>query len=216
MTTPVDAGQDLSAAVAAGGTVRLGPGVHAGPLVIGASIVLQGEPGAVIDADGRGPVVLVGVDDLVVRIEAVELRGGHAEAGAGVAVLAYSDVTLHGCTVRANRARGSGGTGMGAGLYAVRGSVSLEGCTFERNVARTGSDIVAGGVAEVRVMGGTFSGDIAAREGATLLVEGARIAGTLHARGTTTRAPTVRVRGCTVRGGVVNDPSLPAVLSEDE
>jgi nitrous oxidase accessory protein NosD len=212
----VEAGQDLSAAVASGGTVVLAAGVHAGPLVFGASVTLQGEPGAVIDADGRGPCLLVGSDDLTVRIEGVELRAGHAEAGGGLTVLAYSDVTLVGCTLRGNTARGSGGTGLGGGVYAVRGNVLLDTCTFERNVARTGSDLVASGLAEVRVRGGSFSGDLAAREGATLLLEDARIAGSVHARGTTTRAPTVRLRGCTVRGGVVNDPSLPAVVSEDE
>lgn len=215
----VKAGEPLARAVAAGGTIVLGPGVHEGPLVIGASVVLTGEPGAIIDGGGRGPVVLIGADDVAVVLEGLELRGGHAEAGGGVAVVGYADVTLRGCTVRHNRARGRASgpsSGLGGGVYAARGAVRLEGCTFSDNAAGAGSDVCATGVAEVRVRQGSFAGDLAAREGATLLIEDARVLGRVDARGTTTRAPTVRLRGADVRGSVVNDPSLPAVLTEDE
>ncbi len=215
-TVHVKAGEPLARAVAAGGTVVLGPGTHEGPLVLGASVVIKGEPGAVIDAGRRGPVVLVSADDIDVMLEGVELHGGQAEAGGGVAVVGYANVTLRGCSVRDNHARGSGGAGLGGGLYAARGTVLLEGCSFSRNAARAGSDVCATGVAEVRVRQGAYAGDLAAREGATLLVEDARVDGRVDARGTTTRAPTVRLRGADVRGGVVNDPSLPAVLTEDE
>jgi nitrous oxidase accessory protein len=56
-----------------GDVLRLGPGRHAGPLVIDRPLALLGEPGAVIVGPGEGSVVTVTADD--VRIEGLEITG---------------------------------------------------------------------------------------------------------------------------------------------
>ncbi|MDP2306788.1 MAG: hypothetical protein Q8P18_12260 [Pseudomonadota bacterium] len=210
-TARVEAGQPLAEALAAGGIVCLGPGVHAGPLAPTVSVTLRGEAGAVLDAKGGGSVVAVDGDDLVVRIEALTLRGGSAEAGGGVSLTAYSEVVLANCIVEDNTARAlGGGKGGGGGVYANRGTLRVEGGTFRRNHASIGSDLFVTGVAEVFVTGGHLGGDVAAREGAKVSMEGVKVDGVLDVRGTTTRAPTVTLEGGHLRGGVKNDPALPA------
>jgi hypothetical protein len=214
-TARIEAGQPLAEALAAGGVVCLGPGVHAGPLAPTVSVTLRGEAGAVIDAKGKGPVVAVQDDDLVVRIEALTLRGGAGEAGGGVSLTAYSEVVLVDCTVEDNAARAlgagkGGGKSGGGGVYANRGTVRVQGGEFRRNRASIGSDLFVTGVAELFVVGGHLGGDVAAREGAKVAMEGVKADGVLDVRGTTTRAPTVSVKGGHLRGGVKNDPALPA------
>ncbi len=218
-TARIEAGQPLEEALAAGGVVCLGPGVHAGPLVVTVSVTLRGEAGAVLDAQGRGSVVAVQDDDLVVRIETLTLRGGRGEAGGGVSLSGYSEVVLVGCTVEENGGKALGGSGGGArpvggggggGAYASRGTLRVEDSTFRGNRAAVGSDLFVTGVAEVRVRGGHLGGDVAAREGAHVSLEGVQVDGALDARGTTTRAPTVSVKGGRLRGGVKNDKALPA------
>ncbi len=212
-TARVEAGQPLADALAAGGVVCLGPGVHAGPLVLTTSVTLRGEAGAVLDANGGGSVLRVENDDLVVRVEALTLRGGSDEAGGGLALTGYSDVVLAGCTVEGNRAKGRGDTsGGGGGVYANRGTLRVEGGTFRGNRAPFGSDLFVTGVAEVTVLGGALGGDVVAREGARVVLDGVAVEGAVDARGTTTRAPEVRVKGGNVRGGINNDTRLPAKI----
>ncbi len=58
-------------------TVRLAPGVHRGPVVVARPLALVGEPGAVIEGDGRGSVVRVRAPD--VRIAGLVIRGGGSD-----------------------------------------------------------------------------------------------------------------------------------------
>ena len=207
----IEAGQPLAEALAAGGVVCLGPGVHAGPLVLKTSVTLRGEVGAVLDGGGTGSVLRVEDDDLVVRVEALTLRGGSAESGGGLALTGYSDVLLLQCVVEGNRARGLGDSaGGGGGVYATRGTIRIEGGMFRTNRAAFGSDLFVTGVAEAIVTNTPLAGDVVAREGAHLTLNAVNVGGAVQARGTTTRAPTVRVKGGTVKGGVQNDPRLPA------
>ena len=61
-------------AAAAGDTIVLGRGVHAGPLVLArVPLVLRGAPGAVVDAHGEGTAIAVGASGSVV--EDLEVRG---------------------------------------------------------------------------------------------------------------------------------------------
>lgn len=208
-TVRVEAGAPLAEAIANGGVVCLSSGVHRGPLVLTRSLTIRGDEGAVLDSGGAGTVVSVADDDLVVRIEGVTLRGGHAEAGGGLALTGYSDVVIAKCTFSGNRVP----VGGGGGVFASRGTLLVKDSAFVGNVGRIASDLLATGVAEVRVEGGEFQGDIGAREGARLSVDGASIGGQLDLRGTTSRAPVVSVTRSRIRGGVHNDADLPASLT---
>ena len=59
-------------AAQAGDVIRLGPGQHAGPLLIDKSLTLSGESGAVLQGDGQGSVVTVTAEDVI--IEGLEIR----------------------------------------------------------------------------------------------------------------------------------------------
>ncbi|AWK88682.1 nitrous oxide reductase family maturation protein NosD [Azospirillum thermophilum] len=55
------------AAAAAGDTLVLAPGTHAGGLAIDKPVTLAGQPGAVIDGGGRGSVLTINAPDVTVR-----------------------------------------------------------------------------------------------------------------------------------------------------
>jgi nitrous oxidase accessory protein len=59
--------QDAVDASSPGDVIRLGAGDHDGPVRIDRSIVLEGEPGAVLDGGGSGSVVSVLAPDVTVR-----------------------------------------------------------------------------------------------------------------------------------------------------
>lgn len=65
--------QPVLEAAAPGDTVRLGPGRHAGPVVIDRTLALVGAPGAILAGPGTGSVVTVTAPD--VRVEGLEIRG---------------------------------------------------------------------------------------------------------------------------------------------
>lgn len=65
--------QPLIDRAAPGSVLRLAAGRHAGPLHIGRPLALVGAPGARLEGDGRGSVVVVDAPD--VRIEGLELTG---------------------------------------------------------------------------------------------------------------------------------------------
>src|SRR5690606_15345764 len=73
LVQPGEALQPLLDAAAEGETVRLASGRHAGPIVIRGSIVLVGEPGALIEGNGKGSVVTIEAPGT--RIEGLEIRG---------------------------------------------------------------------------------------------------------------------------------------------
>ena len=80
-------------------TLRLGPGVHPGPLVISRPTVVLGAPGAVLQGDGRGTVLTILAPGSVVRELAVEGSGrdpDHYDAGVKVAA---DSVTLDHVTI---------------------------------------------------------------------------------------------------------------------
>ena len=61
------------AAAAPGDVLRLRPGTHDGPVKITRPLVLEGEPGAVVDARGKGRTIDVAAPDTVIR--GLALRG---------------------------------------------------------------------------------------------------------------------------------------------
>jgi nitrous oxidase accessory protein len=89
------------AAAAAGDTVLLGSGVHAGALRVERAIVLRGEPGAVVDGGGHATVVEIVAPGTV--IEDLEVRGsGHRPltVDSGIHVVTAEGVTLQRLVLR--------------------------------------------------------------------------------------------------------------------
>jgi nitrous oxidase accessory protein len=81
-------------------TVRLGPGVHPGPIVLSRPTVLVGTPGAVLQGNGRGTVLEVRARGCIVRGLVIEGSGrdpDHYDAGVRVAA---DSVTLEDLTIR--------------------------------------------------------------------------------------------------------------------
>lgn len=81
-------GSDLNMAIAGaapGDVLHLGPGIHAGPVLIDRPLTLTGDDGAVIDGGGTGSVITVTGQD--VTIAGLIIRGSgsdHAEIDAGI------------------------------------------------------------------------------------------------------------------------------------
>jgi hypothetical protein len=209
---PVPAGTPLQPLLDAGGDYALGEGTWQGPFVLTRSVTLRGEAGTVLDAGGRGPVLAIGDDDLEVRLVGLTLRNGHADGGAGLRLTGWSAVRMEGCAVLECSAPGN----TGGGVAALRGALELVGCSFLGNRAAAGSDLLATGVAEVRVSGGRFAGDVALREGARVVLDGVAVDGVVDVRATTTRAPHLRHSRCTLGGGLRNDVQHPGIIVEDE
>ncbi|MBM4391255.1 MAG: hypothetical protein FJ090_09045 [Deltaproteobacteria bacterium] len=210
-TVRVEAGAAIDPHLVEGAVVCLAPGVHAANLLIEASLTLRGEPGAVIDAGRAGPVLRVAGDQLVVKVEGLTLRGGAGDAGGGVRLTGWSELWLSNCRLEDNEAL-LGGGGIGGGAFAERGKLTLSDCAFSGNRARNGNDLMANGLASVEVNGGSFAGDVVLVDGVRATLSGARVHGRLTTRGTTTRAPSVTLRGTAVDGGIDNDANLPATL----
>lgn len=81
-------------------TLRLGPGVHDGPLVLTHRTVVLGAPGAVLRGDGQGTVLVVQARGSIIRGLVVENSGKNPDRyDAGVRVAADS-VTLEDLTIR--------------------------------------------------------------------------------------------------------------------
>ncbi len=211
-TVRVEAGEAVGPHLRAGAVVVLAPGVHAGGLVIGCSLTLRGEPGAVIDAERRGPGLVVAEDGLNVLVEGLTVRGGAGEAGGGLQLTGWSEVTLRRVTLEDNQATLSKG-GVGGGAFVLRGQLTAEDCTFRNNRAGVGNDLAVWGAARCVVRGGFFAGDVSCRDGAELTIVGAHVTGQLALCGTTTRTPVVVLKGARIDGGVANDVNLPATLS---
>lgn len=81
-------------------TVRLGPGVHSGPLVLTRRTVVLGAPGAVLRGDGRGTVLVVQARGSVVRGLAIENSGRDPDHYDAAVRVAADSVTLEDLTIR--------------------------------------------------------------------------------------------------------------------
>lgn len=83
-TVSLGPGEDLQAAIRAlpaGSTVDLAPGVYAGPLFVDRTLTLRAKPGAVVQGNGRGTVVIITANDVL--ISGLAVRGGGSDATQG-------------------------------------------------------------------------------------------------------------------------------------
>lgn len=201
MSVRVSTEDNLHRALAKGGEITLLAGVHTGSFEAATDVVITGEEGAVLDANGRGCVLLVQEDNLTVVVEGVTLRGGHAELGAGVCVVANSQVTLRKCRIEDNRPvqLRAGGVGVAAG------NVTLEQCELGE-----GDDIWVLAHGHLSLIHTKLPGQVAVVEGATATIEGSSV-GKLRLRGSPRATPTATV----IRSGIAevdNDEAMPGNL----
>lgn len=218
----VAAGAHLAAAIAsapAGARLCLAAGEHAGGVVIDKSVTLIGEAGAVLVGTGRGSNVRIDGDGLAVRIENIEVRGGTAEAGGGLALFGRSSVHIAGCTFRG----GNAGMVGGGGLYARAGLLHVEETTFDSNSGKQGGAIMADQAAKAEFKRCTFANNRSPFGGAVRVSEAAAVqfkackftgnrgddGSAVRISGTKSRKPQVQFEFCTVDvGSLVNGPEI--------
>lgn len=210
-SSKVPAGSTLAARAAEGGELRLDAGVHAAGLLLEADVRLVGQPGVVLDGGRRGPVLLVDADGLTISATDLTLTRGAGEAGGGLRLSGWSEVRLERCVLEDNEATLAGG-GPGGGVYLHRGTLHLADCIVRGNRAATATALCVSGAARAEVRGGTLDGDVLLSEAGELTLDSVHVTGKLVARGTSTRAPTLVLRGARIDGGVENDPNLPATV----
>jgi hypothetical protein len=185
-TVRVEPGQPLQAVLTEGAVVCLAPGVHQGGLRVEVSVDLLGEPGAVLDGGGRGPVVHVAANGVELRMRGLELRNGAAEFGSGMLVDAYAQVVLEDCGFSANAV----GQGRGAAIGMARGRLVAKGLR-----TAVDNDLFFDVLAEVALDSPAVQGGMHVRDGAKVAVKGGQLAGPLTVAGTTTRRPSLVLEG---------------------
>ena len=100
--TPADDVAGIVEAAKAGDVIELSPGVYHTHLIVRAAITLRGQPGAVIDAGGKGSGITVRMPEAVVENLTVQNYGANLyERDAGVRVTDGADqVTIRGMTLK--------------------------------------------------------------------------------------------------------------------
>lgn len=112
------------AAAKVGDRILLKTGVHAGPVVIARSLVLEGEPGAVVDGGGKGNVITITAAKVTVRGLIVRRSGASLnKMNAGI----FLTETAHEALVEGNRLEGNlfGVYLLGPNNAMVRGNVII-------------------------------------------------------------------------------------------
>ena len=222
-------GQALAAALAsapAAARLCLGPGVHAAGLTIERSVTLAAsDPSAAttLQGDGRGPVLRVDADGILLRLEGLTLENGSADAGGGLSVRGRGVVQVEDCTFRGNRAGMAGG----GGLYARSGSLSVERTRFHGNSGKQGGGVWLDQVVKADLSRCAFAENQSDRGGAMSISEGAvvdlracsatankaaQFAAALWVHGSKSRKPVVRLQVCDIEGALTNGPEIPGTI----
>lgn len=201
-------GAPLPLGAAPGGILVLAPGEHEGALFVEAALRVEGEghaagvaPTAVIHAHGRGAAVHAAGDDCTLQLVGLVVRGGRAELGAALCLDGAMRVEAEGCVFEAGRADQGGET-----VGGLRGALHLRGCRL------------AGGALLTGIVDATFEdcvveGDLLLREGAGLTVVGGEVRGHIDLRGSTTRAPSLKLSGG-AKAKVRNHSAQPGAVEE--
>ncbi len=210
----------------AGATVRVPAGAWPVQLVIDKAVTLVGEPGAVLDGGGRGPVVRIAAPRANVRLEKLTLRNGNAEAGGAVAFQEAKKLELVDCTFERNAAPAYGG----GGAFLAGESAELHRCRFVGNTGRQGAGLLVDQTCQLVVRDCLFAENVALTGGGAKVKEGAkalfigctfadnRVVGekstgaSLDMAGTMSRKPSVQLVNCIVAG---RDPAAANDLSND-
>lgn len=200
-TVEIAPGEDPTPHLTEGAVVCFKSGTHKVNLRVETSLQLRGEPGAILDGGGKGPVIHIAKDRITVGVHGLTLTDGYAELGSGLFVSGYARLTLKDLVFEGNRAGRGGGVGLGARV----GELKLSDCTFKGD-----DDVIITNIAKATLKDTTVEGEVTVLDGAKVSWTGGSF-GTLTIRGTTTRAPDVTLDG--VDGTVANDTNLPGTLT---
>lgn len=155
-----EAGFDLLAAIReaeAGVTIRVPAGVHRGPFVLDKPVVLEGEPGAILEGFGDGDVVKITAPHVAVRRVTVRKTGVSLDKENSGILVTADDATIENVTLedvlfgiyarRANRIVVRNNSVLGKEFDVTRrgDSVRLWYCNdglIEGNLVRRGRDVV--------------------------------------------------------------------------
>ncbi len=204
MTSPctlhVPVGSPLPVEYPDNAVICLASGRHSGHLFVERSVTLRGEPGAILDAGGRGSVIHVATDGTTVQIEQVTLTRGHSELGGGLRVDADSRVVLVGVTFENNRADA------GEALGLVRGEVRLHDCTV------TGS-VHVGGFAMLYTEASKLSGQTTLVDSAEMQVTDGTLADSVRLVGRPRQQPVLHIAGARVTT-IEQHPKFPGIVRQ--
>lgn len=198
-TVRLQPGDDVQAALTAGAVVCLAPGKHLGPLQIRVPVRLRGEPGAILSGEGQGSVIQILEHQITVHLTGLTLTDGYAETGSGLFLDGYAEVVMEDCTLEGNRE----GTGGGTGVYVGLGHLAARNTTFGPR-----DDLIITQIGRATLVDCTVKGSAQFTDGAEVEVRGGTIEGPLQVRGTTSRAPKLKLIG-TSAPKLVNDADLP-------
>jgi predicted outer membrane repeat protein len=211
----IGADEDLEQAVAgakAGAVLEI-EGSHMVQLVLKRSLTLKGGEGARLEGVGGSIIKAEGKGTKLV-LESLTLAGGDGELGGALLVHRDAQVTARRCRFDGNAASAKGGA-----IYVGSGELVAEDCAFVDNRAGQGGALHVEGLGRASLETCELSDNSASRgagisvhDGATVSLVGVRGSGQsgdgvdLRVRGTTSRAPSVSVRGCVLAGGIDAHP----------
>jgi len=202
-TVTLSPGTDIQPHIQPEAVICLSAGRYPGALRIEVPVTLQADAGAVLDAEGKGPVVHVAKHGIQVKLRGLTLSGGAADFGAGVLVDSYAEVVVDNCVLSGNE-RGRGGA---AGLGAVRGRLMVHQLTADAD-----QDVILDGMTEAAFEASHLSGALSVRDGAKVGIRGGSV-GQIDLRGTTSRKPELVLQGVDTPA-VDNHPTTPGVLRQ--
>jgi len=163
-------------AAAAGDTIFLEPGVHAGPgnhdVSLTKKLLIAGTSGAeecIIDCEQAGRAFRVEGALAIVELRGLTIRNGSAVGGGGVDCAQDAQLRVNACVLRDN----TSGSQPGGGLYVHGGaSATLESSTLSDNTAPFGGAVSVGGASLVAThctfTDNTASGALLSSKGGTL------------------------------------------------
>jgi hypothetical protein len=152
--------QPLLSAACPGAVLELGPGDHAGGVVIDRPLTLRGQPGAALRGGGR----TLDVPGAGVVVEDLAIADGVGDEGACVRVageLTLIDVPISRCAA----------TGAGGGVHVTGALAAIGGGVADASAAE-GGGVWVGPDAIVDWSDGTFTDDAASGSGGALFVSG--------------------------------------------
>lgn len=214
-------GDDLEAAIGEvgdGGVVVLAAGDFDGGLTIRHNLTLRGEAGTRI-VGGRGSVLRVIGEEVVLVLEDLEVIEGRAELGGAVQLLDGASLVAKRCRFENNSARHKGGA-----IHLAEGRVELTHCVLIGNRAGMGGAIHVDGLGTLVVDGGEVRDNDAGTGAGVHVSDGAeaRMTGVIFGgqlgdeldvsvAGSMTRAPEVVLVGCEV-GRTASRPESALVI----